>query len=269
VHPANLPALSVAGIDVCVLANNHVLDFERAGLIETLETLNRANLKAIGAGRDREEAQRPARVEIPSARTVLVYGVASANSGVPPEWAAGDDRSGVAWLSVLSESSARALAERIAREKRTGAIVIVSIHWGSNWGYRIPADHVAFAHRLIDSGADIVHGHSSHHPRPVEVYRDRLVLYGCGDLIDDYEGISGHQEYRGDLKVLYFVSVDSAGALTDLRMVPMKPRRLSLTRAGREDARWLAAKLTEVSAPFRVRFEPDLDASIRLRWATT
>ena len=48
---------------------------------------------------------------------------------------------------------------------------------------------IRFAHRLIDAGVDVVHGHSSHHPRPIEVYRGKLILYGCGDTIDDYEGI--------------------------------------------------------------------------------
>ena len=265
-HPGNVPALRAAGIDVCVLANNHVLDFDRSGLLETLETLRREGLKTAGAGRDREEAERPARLELDSTSAVLVFGVAAANSGVPPEWAAGDQRPGVAWVASLSEWSARALADRIAREKRRGEITVASVHWGSNWGYSVPPDHVAFAHRLIDCGVDVVHGHSSHHPRPIEVYRGRLVLYGCGDLLDDYEGISGYEEYRGNLKLMYFASLEPSGALADLRMVPMKPRKLRLTRAGPHDARWLAGTLTRVSASFGVRFETEGDGTLRLRW---
>jgi hypothetical protein len=79
-----------------------------------------------------------------------------------------------------------------------------SIYWGSNWGYRVDADQVRFARRPIDGGVDVVHGHSSHHPRSIEVYRGKLILYGCGDCIDDYEGITGHQAYRDDLLLLYF-----------------------------------------------------------------
>jgi poly-gamma-glutamate capsule biosynthesis protein CapA/YwtB (metallophosphatase superfamily) len=56
----------------------------------------------------------------------------------------------------------------------------------------VDEDQVRFARRLIDGGVDVIHGHSSHDLRPVEVYRGRLILYGCGDCIDDYEGISGH-----------------------------------------------------------------------------
>jgi poly-gamma-glutamate capsule biosynthesis protein CapA/YwtB (metallophosphatase superfamily) len=267
-HPGNLPSLKAAGIDVCLLANNHVLDFGRTGLLETLDALRGAGLRTAGAGRDRDEAWRSARVELAPTRALRVYGLAAANSGVPPEWAPGASRPGIALLPDLSESSARTVAERIPREKRPGEIVVVSIHWGSNWGYTVPAAHIAFAHRLIDSGADLIHGHSSHHPRPIEVYRDRLVLYGCGDLIDDYEGISGHEEYRGDLKLMYFASLDARGALTDLRMAAMKPRALRLTRAGAEDARWLASTLTRVSASFGVKFEAGEDATIRLHWGS-
>ena len=91
--------------------------------------------------------------------------------------------------------------------REPGDVVVASIHWGSNWGYDVPATHTDFAHRLIDAGVDVVHGHSSHHPRPIEVYQGKLILYGCGDLIDDYEGIGGYQKYRDDLRLLYFATV--------------------------------------------------------------
>jgi hypothetical protein len=91
----------------------------------------------------------------------------------------------------LSETTADEVVERLREVKRLGDVVVASIHWGSNWGYDVPAEHVGSARRLVDGGVDIVHGHSSHHPRPIEIYRGRLILYGCGDFIDDYEGISG------------------------------------------------------------------------------
>lgn len=93
----------------------------------------------------------------------------------------------------------------------------MSIHWGTNWGHDVSYRFVAFAHALIDGGADIVHSHSAHHVRPIEVYRDRLILDGCGDLLDDYEGIGGHEAWRPDLAVMYFPTVDAAGRLMHLR----------------------------------------------------
>src|SRR5258705_2869413 len=111
--------------------------------------------------------------------------------------------------------------------------------------------HVRFAHRLIDGGVDIVHGHSSHHPRPIEVYRNRLILYGCGDFINDYEGIRGHEQYRGDLALLYFATVDPGGGdLVQLRMTPMQLGKLALNRASSRDAAWLGSTLARASEDF-------------------
>ena len=139
-------------------------------------------------------------------------------------------------------------------------MVIASIHWGSNWGYGVPEEQVRFAHTLVDGGVDLVHGHSSHHPRPIEVYRGRLVLYGCGDLVNDYEGISGFEEFRGDLRLLYLATLDAeGGTLVGLRMVPMRARRLRLERASSEESGWLARTLDRESRPFGrgVRLGPD------------
>jgi poly-gamma-glutamate synthesis protein (capsule biosynthesis protein) len=135
---------------------------------------------------------------------------------------------------------------------------VVSVHWGSNWGYGVPREQVRFAHALIDGGADVVHGHSSHHPRPLEVYRDRLILYGCGDFVDDYEGISGYEEYRDDLRLAFLVSVDAdSGRLAGLRMVPFRARRMRLEPASREDGAWLRATLDRISGGVGVRQTAD------------
>jgi poly-gamma-glutamate synthesis protein (capsule biosynthesis protein) len=112
-------------------------------------------------------------------------------------------------------------------------------------------DVVRFAHALVDGGVDVVHGHSSHHPRPLEVYRGRVVLYGCGDLVNDYEGIPGYEEYRPDLRVLYVADLDpGTGELGRLRLLPFRAHRLTLERGSVEDARWLATALTRAGRPF-------------------
>ena len=187
-HPGNVSCLTAARLDACALANNHVLDFGVRGLEDTLDVLTQAGPGPSGAGRDEQQAWRPVALTGGGHR-VLVWSV-----GRPPavSRAAGRphrDPPGVAFLSEDSEADADALCDRVRRTKQPGDIAVVSVHWGSNWGYDVPREQVRFAHRLIDDGVDVVHGHSSHHPRPVEVYRDRLVLYGCGDLINDYEGI--------------------------------------------------------------------------------
>jgi poly-gamma-glutamate synthesis protein (capsule biosynthesis protein) len=243
-HPANLPALSVARPDVCVLANNHVLDFGRRGLAETLDVLAGAGLRCAGAGRDAAEAERPTVLPVAGGRRVLVAAVGLPSSGIPGSWAATAGRSGVAYLDELSDAAADEVLRRIDRERGARDLAVVSVHWGPNWGYGTTAEERRFAHRLVDGGVDVVHGHSSHHPREIEVHAGKLVLYGCGDLVDDYEGISGHERFRPDLRLLYLAALDAgSGRLVELRMTPLQAHRLRLRRASPDDGRWLRARL--------------------------
>ena len=109
-------------------------------------------------------------------------------------------------------------------------------------------------------------GHSSHHPRPVEVYRGRLVLYGCGDAINDYEGISGYEQFRGELRLLYLASVTAdTGALAALHMVPMQARNMRLHHASAADSAWLADVLTRVSRRFGSHISHQPDGALILR----
>jgi poly-gamma-glutamate synthesis protein (capsule biosynthesis protein) len=191
-HPGNAPCLAAAALDCCVLANNHVIDWGFAGFQETLEVLKTAGIQTAGAGLDSEEAAAPATLEVGGGRRVLVFGFGTETSGIPADWAAGPDRPGVNLLAGLSPKTVGRIAKRTERVKSEGSVVVASIHWGSNWGYAVPAPQREFAHRLIDeAGVDVVHGHSSHHFKGIEVHRGRPILYGCGDCLNDYEGISG------------------------------------------------------------------------------
>src|SRR6266536_2346112 len=250
--PGNVPCLAAVRPGACALANNHVLDFGRSGLEDTLDALSRGGLRAAGAGRDAGQARRPAAVPVPGGGRVVIFSCGTASSGIPPGWAAAPGRPGVDLLPDLSDATADDLTGRARAAKRPGDVVVVSIHWGSNWGYAVGPEQVRFAHRLL-GGVDLLHGHSSHHPRPVEVFGGKLVLYGCGDCINDYEGITGQERYRGDLRLLYFASLHpDTGTLAALRMAPMQARNLRLHHAPEADARVLAA----ISATPRAGFVP-------------
>lgn len=248
-HPANAGCLAAARIDCCVLANNHVLDWGTAGLEETLDTLQRAGMRTAGAGRNAAEAAAPAIVPLPERRRLLVFAYGLESSGVPASWAAGERRPGVSFLPDLSDASADRVARHALEAKRAGDIALVSLHWGPNWGYEVEGAQRRFARRLIDAGAaDLVHGHSSHHPGALEVHRGRLILYACGDFLNDYEGIEGHESFRPELTLMYLPELDEAsGALRSLSLRPMRLRRFRLERAGDADADWLAQVLRRVS----------------------
>jgi poly-gamma-glutamate capsule biosynthesis protein CapA/YwtB (metallophosphatase superfamily) len=265
-NPANVGCLTAAGIDCCGLANNHVLDWGRRGLLDTLAVLRAAGIRTAGAGQDGAAAAAPAILDLPGGRRLLAFAFASTSSGVPTDWAAGPQLPGVNLLADLSPRTARLVAAPAQAMRRAGDIAVASIHWGGNWGYHIPADQRAFAHALIDGGFDIVHGHSSHHPKAIEVYRGRPVLYGCGDFLNDYEGITGYEEFRGDLAMMYVVRLAADGELLDLALTPLRIRTFRLERAPRRDADWLGGILDRESAQYGTRLGRNDDDSFSIRW---
>jgi poly-gamma-glutamate capsule biosynthesis protein CapA/YwtB (metallophosphatase superfamily) len=248
-NPRNIPCITAANIDCCVLANNHVLDWGYAGLDETLDVLTGAHLKAAGAGQDLKEAEAPALIEAAGKGRVLVFAFGDPSSGIPRLWGARRNKPGVNLLPDFSEDTVRRIAKRIANLKQKGDSVVASIHWGGNWGYYISSTQMEFAHRLIDAAqVDVVHGHSSHHPMGIEIYKGKPILYGCGDFLNDYEGIAGHEEFRGDLSLMYFITLDRAtGKLAGLTMTPMQIKRFRLHYAQPHDTEWLLQVLARES----------------------
>lgn len=265
--PENAMVLSAAGIDACTLANNHLLDWGCAGLVETVTTLRRLGIAAVGAGRDLGEAETPAVFPLQEGRRVLLFAWGVGSSGIPPEWGAAADRPGVNRLSDLSMEAVRRIARQVGAAKRESDLAIASLHWGGNWGYAISSEERRFAHALVDqAGIDLVHGHSSHHVKGIEVYRGRLILYGCGDLLTDYEGISGYEAFRGDLSLLYFPTLAADGSLVRLRMLPTRVRRLQVTRATLEESLWLRDLLNKEGEELGTRADLARDGSLELRW---
>lgn len=266
--PENARMLTTAGVDCCTLANNHVLDWGREGLAETLATLDALGIRHAGAGADRARAWAPAVLEPARGGRILVFSFALGSSGVPSDWAATERRSGVALLPDLSESTRENVAEWVRAKRRAGDVVIVSLHWGGNWGWEVPPAQRAFARGLVErGGVDVVHGHSAHHVKAIEVHCGRPILYGCGDFLDDYEGIGGHEAYRSELGLLYLVTLDRAQhALTGLSMMPTRIEGLQVRRAQEADVGWLVETLGREGNRFSTSVERAKGGRLRLRW---
>ncbi|MFP4164527.1 MAG: CapA family protein [Chitinispirillaceae bacterium] len=235
-HPVNTPILKSAQIDCCALANNHVLDWDRPGLEETLQSLHNEGIRYAGAGKSKSEAFAPAVLNTEHGR-VLFFSVGFGSSGVPSQWAATEKQSGVAFFREPSDAVLEEMQQLVRRYRKEDDVVLFSLHWGDNWDYSVYPEEQRFAHGLIDvAGVDVVHGHSSHHLKGIEVHNDRLILYGCGDLINDYEGIGGNEMFRGDLSALYFASINSRnGTLAGLEVVPFTMEKFSLRKVEEED----------------------------------
>ncbi len=247
-NPRNVGVLKVLNIDACVLANNHILDWGREGLIETVDILERNGLKPVGAGKNSKEAKNPAIFNLEMGK-VIIFAYAYSSSGVPLEWQAKENSAGVNLLANLSEKEITEIRKEIIAVKKKEDFLIFSVHWGANWGYEIDETFVNFTHRLIDSaGVDLVFGHSSHHFKGFEVYRGKLILYGAGDFINDYEGIKGYEKFRGDLNLMYFPEIDlETKNLISLTLVPMQIKKFRLNFPQQKDIDWILDVLRKES----------------------
>jgi poly-gamma-glutamate synthesis protein (capsule biosynthesis protein) len=265
--PANIGCLTAMGIDCCVLANNHVLDWGRQGLTETLDTLAVAGIKTAGAGRNAGEAQAPAILAQGKGR-VVVFAFGSLTSGIPPDWAAGPDRAGVELIEAAPNHWVENLGDAVHAVRQRNDLLVASIHWGGNWGYTIEIEQRSLAHRLIDvAGFDVIYGHSSHHPKGIEIYRGKPVLYGCGDFLNDYEGIEGYEKFRSNLVLMYLPEFSLPdGILISLQMVPFRIRKFRLNRASAEEAAWLRTTLDRESRKLGCRVEMGEGNKLVVRW---
>jgi len=268
-HPKNIGCLTAAQIDFCSLANNHVLDWGYTGLSETLLTLKKVKIKSAGAGHNLQEAETPAILDVEEKGRVIVFSYGMSSSGIPSNWAATAKKPGVNYLKGFSDKTLREIKEKVQHIKQEGDLVVFSIHWGGNWGYDIPSEHIEFAHQLIDeAGVDIIHGHSSHHAIGMEIYKDKPIIYGCGDFLNDYEGISGHNEFRDDLPLMYFATMDpSIGKLIKMQLIPVQIKNFRINKASKADAYWWKEILNREGKKFGTKVEMVKDDNVlTVKW---
>jgi len=268
-HPANISALQVAGIHYAGLANNHTLDFCEEGLLETVKTMKAAGIAFAGAGESQHEATRPAVLHLPSEEDGRQHEIHI--------WAASDHPSD--WAKVRTFHSIDYTPHTRTRLKTLltastsdyAALKVFSVHWGPNYSWH-PADEIRdLAHFLVDEcGIDVVHGHSSHHVQGIEVYAGKLIIYGCGDFVDDYAVVSG---YRNDLSAIWTVSVEEDDAtarerlkVKRLEIFPtiIEQFRVRLLEADEPDSDWTRKRIKDLSAQLDSRVQVQEDGKGRL-----
>ena len=243
--PLAVEVLKAAHIDVCSLANNHTLDFEEMGLLDTLAHLEAAGIHYAGAGRDGEQAARPA---------LLEGGVALvAFTDNEPPFAAGPGKPGTNYLPVSVEPEVlRRVGEAIGTAREAGArTVVFSNHWGPNMVERPRETFRLFARAVVDLGADVYYGHSAHVFQGVEIYRGKPILYDTGDFIDDY---AVDPRLRNDRSFLFRVSVED-GALERLELFPVSLpyARVELARGTEREA--ILDRMVNLSAEMGADFD--------------
>ena len=236
----NVETLTAAHIDAVSLANNHTLDFDVEGLLHMLSTLREASIRYAGAGATLSEAASPAIWNVKGKTIGLL-----ACTDNQPEWEAFDEQPGVWYVPIsLEDPRAKQLLEAVRNTKASVDLLIVSVHWGPNWGKAPPAEHVPFAHALIDAGADIIFGHSGHIVRGIELYRDRPILYCAGNFIDDY---AVDDVERNDQSYVFVVEYDRQ-AISRLLLYPTVIRACQARRARQGERRVIAARMRRLCA---------------------
>lgn len=246
-NPKNIQALKVFKVDICCLANNHILDYKEKGLIDTLETLKQSGILYCGAGNNIKEAKTPAVKEFYPYK-ILVFNYAHISSGVPIEWEAKVNKPGVN-LIINFENDFEKINKEIMAFKKERDFVIFSIHTGPNWGYEINNEERKFFYKLIDNGlVDLIFAHSSHHFKGIEVYKNKLILYGAGDFINDYEGIGGYEWFRPNLVLSYGVEISlKENKIVKIKLIPFKIKKFKLNYCNDEEIKWIITKLQEIS----------------------
>ncbi|WP_158058601.1 CapA family protein [Halorussus halophilus] len=265
-HPEwAVPALESVGVDWATLANNHLLDYGETALLDTLDHLDGAGIARSGAGETLAEAREPAKIELSTSADSdddLRVAFVSATDNTP-EFAAKTEQPGVAYLDSRDETGSRAvLAEQLASAKESDPdLLVASLHWGPNMVEAPPRHFSELAHWLTEQGVDVIHGHSAHVFQAVEVYDGSLVLYDCGDFVDDY---AVDPALRNDRSFLFEVVVEEKGKweVTELRLTPTEIDDCAVHLASDGGAEWTRQRMRKLSKPFGTTFERDGEALV-------
>jgi poly-gamma-glutamate synthesis protein (capsule biosynthesis protein) len=245
--PDKVQSLLNAHIGVTNLANNHILDFSTAGLLETIVTLDRADIKHVGAGQDYPSATKPL-VIVKNQLRIGLLGLTDNE----PAWQAAKTP-GTNYVDLADETEKENVLRNIESLKAETDIVIVTVHWGPNMQARPSPVVVDFAHAMIEHGANVVHGHSAHILQGIECYQGNLILYDTGDFVDDY---AVDPTLRNDLAAFFVLTVNGTQPI-QLQCIPTRIFCYQVNRARDEDYRWVINRLQKLSAEFDTSVDTD------------
>ena len=239
----NVETLKIAGIDAVSLANNHALDYGYDAMLDMLKILDDAGIHHAGAGVNFEEASRPAIFEIGRKKIGFI-----AFTDNEPDWESATEIPGVFYVPIdIHDNRAKRLFEIVRKTREKTDFLIVSTHWGPNWGYRPQPEHIPFGHTLIDAGADVVFGHSCHVFQGIEIYNDRPVIYSAGDFIDDY---AVDEIERNDQSFIFTLEIHNS-KIFRLRLYPTVISDFQARLATQSEAKEIMDKMQQLCAEFK------------------
>lgn len=241
-EPAAVATLKAGRVSCVSVANNHIGDFGAEGLRDTLAALDAGGIAHAGAGLDRWSAREPALLTVGGTRVGVV-----AWADYPAEWAATPTTPGINYVPVsLADEHFKDVRVALAIAREQADLVVFSIHWGPNMRDRPSPEFRAFAHAVVDAGADIFWGHSAHVVQGVEFRRGRPILYDTGDLVDDY---AVDPELRNDLSAVFLVRARPP-LVESVEVIPVRIDNQQANLARAPDRSWFLSRLGERCAEF-------------------
>ncbi len=173
VPPDYAASLIHTGFDVLTLANNHILDYGREGLLSTFKILDSLNIHYCGAGENDKAAEKGCIIECGDWRIgFLAYSLT-----YPDDFWAASRSCGTAYPRP------KAMKRCIRSMKQETDLIVVSFHWGGELMHYPKEYQRTYAHRAVDSGADLIIGHHPHVLQGVEIYRGKLIAYSLGNFV--------------------------------------------------------------------------------------
>jgi len=241
--PKHKSVLKKAGVDYACLANNHILDFKEKGLLESIKFLKELKIRYGGAGKNLNEAKKPVIFKLNNLKIGII-----AFQDNHSDWEAGKNKPGTFYLEV-SDKGLEKIKPLIEKNKKNVDIMIVSAHWGPNMVEYPSEKHIDFAHSLIDTGVDIFYGHSSHVFQGIERYKNGLILYDCGEFIDDY---AVDEFLRNDLSFLFKVKIKNK--IKELELIPIIIKNFQVNKAKGKEAKEINEMMKKRSRIFKTKF---------------
>jgi poly-gamma-glutamate synthesis protein (capsule biosynthesis protein) len=181
--PEIAAALADAGYDDCSTASNHTLDMGDAGVTRTLDALDGARIRHTGSARSSREAGTPLLLDVAGVKLGHLSYTFGFNGKTLPD--------GKPWLSNTIDPGTILTAARAAR-KAGAAIVVVSLHWGTEYVAEPTAEQRRVAQQLLaDPAIDLIIGHHAHVVQPFERINGKWVAYGLGNHV------ARHSDPRG------------------------------------------------------------------------
>jgi len=241
--PQHATCLKFANIHAVNIANNHMLDFSVDGLLETVESLKNNKIKHVGAGKNLEAASAPIIIEKNGIKIGFI-----GYADYPDEWAAIEDEPGINYIRI---GDIKRIKEDIDALKKRCNIVVISMHWGPNMRTHPTPEFINFAHNIIDAGADIFHGHSAHIFQGIEQYKNKLIFYDMGELVDDY---AVDQDLRNDCSFFTIVTIDKKG-IKSFKLIPIFINQMQVNKAIDQNYEWIVERIKKLSAEFNTNVE--------------